>query len=40
MVDRLTAGYSEAQIQKLIEIFYTCARYEKGFWDMSWKMEA
>lgn len=40
LVDRLTASYSDAQLDKLTEIFYTCARYEKAFWDMSWKMEA
>lgn len=39
LVDRLTADYTETQTQKLIDIFRTCARYEKGFWDMAWKME-
>lgn len=39
MVDRLTANYTETQCAKLIDIFRTCARYEKAFWDMSWNLE-
>lgn len=38
-IDRLTASACEAQLIHLEDIFYTCARYEKGFWDMAWKME-
>lgn len=39
LVDRLTVDYTPAQLDQLTDIFRTCARYEKGFWDMSWKME-
>lgn len=38
-INRLTVTYQDAQLDKLTEIFHTCARYEKAFWDMSWKME-
>lgn len=37
-LDELTAGYSEAQTQKLIEIFTVCSKYELNFWQMAWQM--
>lgn len=40
LIDRLTETYTEEQMENLKDIFYACARYEKGFWDMAWKMEA
>ena len=36
MVDRLTEGYSEQQIQNLEHIVYVCSQYEYMFWDMAW----
>ena len=39
LVNKLTAGYTEPQLEKLCEIFRNCARYEAGFWDMAWKLE-
>lgn len=38
LLDRLTAGYTEQQLQYLEEIFVACSRYEAGFWDMAWNM--
>ena len=38
LVDRLTEGYSEAQLTRLEEIFVRCSRYEAMFWDMAWEM--
>ncbi|MBS5165165.1 MAG: thiaminase II [Butyricicoccus pullicaecorum] len=40
LIDCLTETYTEEQMENLKDIFYACARYEKGFWDMAWKMEA
>lgn len=39
LTNRLTVGYSEAQMQHLCEIFVNCSRYEAMFWDMAWEME-
>ena len=39
LVNKLTADYTETQLEKLCEIFRNCARYEAGFWDMAWKLE-
>ena len=36
MVDRLTEGYTEQQIQTLEHIVYVCSQYEYMFWDMAW----
>ena len=38
MLERLSADYTEPQLQKLEEIFTACSRYELGFWDMAWEM--
>ena len=38
LTDRLAAGYSDAKIRHLSEIFRLCSRYESMFWDMSWEM--
>ena len=38
LTNRLTAGYSEAQLRHLEEIFINCSRYEAAFWDMAWEM--
>lgn len=34
----LTENYTESQIQRLIDIFVACSRYELAFWEMSWTM--
>ncbi|WP_087065019.1 thiaminase II [Intestinibacillus massiliensis] len=39
LVEQLTAGYTEAQLRRLSDIFVACSRYEGMFWDMAWKME-
>lgn len=36
LMERLTAGYSEQQLQHLTDIFVDCSRYEGMFWDMAW----
>lgn len=38
LMNRLTEGYSEAQLSHLEEIFINCSRYESSFWDMAWEM--
>ena len=38
LMDRLSDGYSEKQLQHLEEIFMVCSRYEMAFWDMAWEM--
>lgn len=38
LTERLTEGYSEAQTERLIEIFTVCSRCEELFWDMAWEM--
>ena len=38
LMDRLSDGYSEKQLQHLEEIFMACSRYEMAFWDMAWEM--
>ncbi len=35
-LNRLTAQYTEQQIQHLVDIFVACSRYELAFWEMSW----
>lgn len=40
LMNRLGEGASEAQVQRLTEIFVRCSRYELGFWDMAWEMRA
>ena len=39
LMERLATGYSEQQIQHLIDIFIACSRYEAMFWDMAWNGE-
>lgn len=39
LMEKLAEGYSEARLQRLIEIFVDCSRFEGMFWDMAWKME-
>lgn len=34
MLDRLTEGYGEAQLQRLQDIFTVCSRYELAFWEL------
>ena len=36
IVDRLTEGYTEEQIQNLEHILLNCSKYEYQFWDMAW----
>ena len=38
LMDELAEGASEAQFDRLAEIFVNCSRYELGFWDMAWEM--
>ena len=40
LTEKLTAGYSEAQLKRLEEIFTLCSRYETAFWDMAWEMKS
>ncbi len=40
LTERLAAGYTEAQLRRLEEIFTVCSRYEAAFWDMAWEMRA
>lgn len=35
-LNQLTEGYTEKQIQHLVDIFVACSRYEFAFWEMSW----
>ncbi|MFR4351045.1 MAG: thiaminase II [Roseburia sp.] len=37
-LNSLTNHYTEQQIDRLIEIFIVCSRYELAFWEMSWNM--
>ncbi|MGN0335572.1 MAG: thiaminase II [Lachnospiraceae bacterium] len=39
MLNRLTADYTERQMEHLKEIFVACSRYEMMFWDMAWEMK-
>ena len=39
LMDRLSDGYSEKQLQHLEEIFTACSRYEMAFWDMAWDLD-
>lgn len=36
LMERLSADYTETQLQRLIDIFIACSRYEAMFWDMAW----
>ncbi len=36
LVDRLSEGYSEEQLQNLERILLNCSKYEYQFWDMAW----
>ena len=38
MMNRLAADYTPAQMDRLIDIFTACSRYEMSFWDMAWEM--
>lgn len=38
ILNGLTENYTESQIQRLIDIFVACSRYESAFWEMSWTM--
>ena len=40
LTDRVTEGCPEEQYRRLEEIFVACSRYELGFWDMAWRLEA
>ena len=39
-MDALAAGCCEEEYRRLEEIFVACSRYELGFWEMAWKLEA
>lgn len=36
LMERLSADYTELQLQRLTDIFVDCSRYEAMFWDMAW----
>ena len=38
LMNRLAADYTPAQMDRLIDIFTACSRYEMSFWDMAWEM--
>ncbi len=38
-MEALSAGYTEGQLERLVEIFVDCSRFEGLFWDMAWDME-
>ena len=38
LMDELAKDATEAQFDRLAEIFVNCSRYELGFWDMAWEM--
>lgn len=38
MLEEMTVDYTDAQMDRLEEIFVTSTRYEEGFWEMSWNM--
>ena len=38
LMDELAEDITEAQFDRLAEIFVNCSRYELGFWDMAWEM--
>lgn len=37
-LDKLTAAYTQEQLEHLAEIFIACSRYELAFWELSWTM--
>lgn len=39
MYDRLSEGYSEEQLEHLIDIVRVSSRYELMFWDMAWNCQ-
>jgi thiaminase/transcriptional activator TenA len=39
LLDRITEGLPERELQKLEAAFFTSSRYEWQFWEMAWKME-
>ena len=38
LLNRLTAHYTEAQLEHLKEIFVACSRYEMAFWNIGWNL--
>ena len=38
LTERLCAGLTEEQLDRLEEIFVVCSRYEMSFWAMAWEM--
>ena len=38
LMDELAKDATDAQFDRLEEIFVNCSRYELGFWDMAWEM--
>ncbi|MGL4951879.1 MAG: thiaminase II [Mycoplasma sp.] len=36
IINEMTKEYSEEQIDRLIDIFNNCSKYEFNFWEMSW----
>jgi thiaminase/transcriptional activator TenA len=39
LVDGLSSGLSERELQKMEDAFLTSSRFEWQFWEMAWKME-
>ncbi len=39
IVNKLCENISEEHVQRLIDIFVNCSKFEYKFWDMAWNME-
>ncbi len=39
LMEQLSDGYTEPQLQRLEDIFVDCSWFEGTFWDMAWDME-
>lgn len=40
LMDELSEGAAEAQIDLLTDVFVRCSRYELAFWDMAWEVRS
>lgn len=38
IIEGLVKDFSEEEINRLIDVFITCSRYELEFWNMAWNM--
>lgn len=37
-LETLTAHYTDAQKQHIVDIYVACSRYELAFWNLAWNM--